>query len=127
MVRVLRISFTVIVALALVTVGLANSTIVTLKLLPDTMANFFGMTGWSVALPLSFVVLISAAFGIAIGLIWEWVRDYRKRSSAKSEARRVAKLEKEIAQLKDTQHKANDEVLSMIDNNDTTPAPNRTK
>ncbi|HSF90791.1 MAG TPA: LapA family protein [Paracoccaceae bacterium] len=101
-------------AVALIAVALANSNVVTLKVLPEDVAAFVGMNA-SVDLPLFIVILGGILVGLLVGFVWEWVREYGQRADAARQAREMRRLEREVARLKGEKHEGKDEVLALLD------------
>ncbi len=102
-----------LLALMLVTVALANRGAVTLRLLPDDLAAFLGLD-LAVEMPLFLVILGGVAAGLLIGFLWEWLREHRHRADASARGREIARLERELASMRDAKGPA-DEVLALID------------
>lgn len=117
MLRYIRIAFIVLTALVLLALALANRTSVTLHLLPEDLASVIGLSAsWS--MPLFVVLFLAIALGVLIGFIWEWLREMRIRSAAKTNSRRVDALERELAVLKDSRaipDPSRDEVLAILE------------
>lgn len=105
--------FLAIVAIVLVTVALANAELVTLRLLPATMAGFLGFT-WQITLPLFLVIFVGIAAGLLIGFVWEWWREHRYRVEMRAERRRRERLEQEVAQMRASGSKG-DDVLALLE------------
>ncbi len=115
MIRVLRYSLLLVLAVCLLVVALANRAPVTIKALPDNIAAFVG-TGWQMELPLYVVIFGGIIAGILIGFVWEWLREHKHRSTATVKTREVAKLERELAVMRDTKPEApKDDVLALLD------------
>jgi len=112
--RYIRYAFLGALGLALISVSLANRQLVDLKLVPDALAELFGFNS-GVSLPLFIVVLGSVAAGVAIGFIWEWIREHKHRRAVGSQAREVRKLSREVNKLKKQKHEGKDEVLAILD------------
>ncbi|WP_112311989.1 lipopolysaccharide assembly protein LapA domain-containing protein [Pseudogemmobacter bohemicus] len=114
MLRYLRFLFICITGIILLTLALANRGAVDLRLLPEGIGSMLGISsGWSV--PLFVVILGSVAIGILVGFVWEWLREMRLRQAAKQQTKTVARLEKEIAVLKDSNSlPPQDEVLAIL-------------
>ncbi len=108
--RAIRTVFLLILAVILVVLALANRQPVTLSL---KFTDY--LPGPSVTLPLFLVVVLALMAGIAIGLIWEWLRESRQRSEAASLAREVANLQREVQGLRDDHAAPADEVLAILD------------
>ena len=108
MIRYIRYIFLGIVGVSLVTVAMANRDPVTLRLVPDEIAEFFGV---SVAAehPLYLVIYGGIISGLLIGFIWEWIREHRMRAEAERAKREVSKLEREVKELKGSKKGSRDE------------------
>ncbi|MCU0816953.1 MAG: LapA family protein [Cypionkella sp.] len=114
MFRYLRYAFLAALALVLVTLALANRNPVVLRALPDTPATFLGFQ-WQMELPLYAVIFGGILAGVLIGFVWEWLREYKHRAEASSKARQVARLERELAVMRDTKPGSKDDVLAILD------------
>ena len=110
--RFLKTAFWGLVALALVVVGLANRGLVTLRVLPEALGNWLGVSP-DIDLPLFLVILLGVALGLVIGLIWEWIREIPERAEARRTARELERLRAEVAREKGTQ--ARTDVLAGLD------------
>ncbi len=114
--KTLRYGFWAIVGLCLIIVGLGNRGAVTVKAMPDPLAELLSISP-DVSLPLFVVIFISVGAGLLIGFLWEWVREFRIRSDARSKAREVDALRREVADLRSkagTPDKG-DDVLALLD------------
>jgi lipopolysaccharide assembly protein A len=105
--------FLALVAIVLVTVALANAELVTLRLLPQTMAGFLGFS-WEITLPLFLVVFGGIAAGLLIGFVWEWWREHRYRVEMRAEKRERQRLERELSQSRPSGRKG-DDVLALLE------------
>ena len=115
MIRYLRLILLVLLGLSLLTVALANRAPVTVKLLPEDLAALTGLT-WAVELPLFLVIFGGIIAGVLIGFVWEWFREHGHRATASQKSREVARLERELAVLKDsTSIPPKDEVLALLE------------
>lgn len=115
MLRYLRLLFVAVTGLALLVLALANRAAVPVRLLPEDMGALLGL-GHAWELPLFLVILGSVALGVLIGFVWEWFREMRIRGAAKGAARRVSRLERELAVLRDQKEGPKDEVLALLEN-----------
>ena len=104
----------VVLTLALLIVALANRALVTLSLLPDDLA---ALLGWQarVEVPLFMVLALGAVLGIALGFVWEWLREHKHRKVARVQTRAVSRLERELAAMKDQTALPDDPVLALLD------------
>ncbi len=114
MIRYLRYIFLAGLALVLLIVALANRATVSVRLLPDDLAV---LTGWSFATeaPLFLVIFAGILAGVLIGFVWEWFREMKHRSTASAKSREVARLERELAVLRDSTSLPQDDVLALLD------------
>ena len=100
--------------IVLVTIALANSTPVTLRLLPAEMAGFLGLT-WEITLPLFLVVFAGLAGGVLIGFVIEWFREHKFRARARRERREKERLAREMTRLKQPAPGRGDDVLALLE------------
>ena len=114
MIRTIRLIFLGLLGLVLVTVALANRGAVTVRLLPERIESFFGLTT-QVALPLYVVIFGGIVAGLLIGFVWEWIREARIRAEADRAKRAVTKLEGEVRALRTRQKGSSDEVLALLE------------
>ena len=115
MLKYLRYLFIALVALVLLSLALSNRQSVPVRLFPEDMANFIGF-GHGVQLPLFLVILVAMAAGVLIGFVWEWFREMRIRGQARTQTKAVARLERELAVLKDSNSvPPKDEVLAILE------------
>lgn len=104
-------------AIVLVTVALANRSVVTLKTLPEFLADVpaLGTLAFSIELPLFIVILGSLISGLLLGFVWEWVREHKHRADASTKGAQVRKLERELKKTQAERDKDKDEVLAILD------------
>lgn len=112
--RYIRYAILGFLGIVLVSVCLANRTIVDLKLLPNAMAELLGMNP-TISLPLFVVVLGGLGAGLVIGFIWEWLREHKHRRAVGTHSREVKKLSREVQKLKQQKHEGKDEVLALLE------------
>jgi uncharacterized integral membrane protein len=115
MIRYLRLLLLALLGLALLIVALANRASVTVQLLPIDLAALTGLT-WAMELPLFVVIFGGIIAGVLIGFVWEWFREHGHRATANQKSREVARLERELAVLKDSSSvPPKDEVLALLE------------
>lgn len=115
MIRYFRLIFLGLLGLGLLTVALANRAAVPVRLLPPDLAALTGLT-WTMEMPLFLVIFAAIIVGVLIGFVWEWFREHGHRATASQKAREVARLERELAVLKDaTSVPPKDEVLALLE------------
>lgn len=115
MIRYLRYLLIAALTLFLLTVSLANRMVVPVNFLPADVAALFGVN-WSVEVPLFLVLFGGVVCGAVIGFTWEWLREHKHRRTASVRGRELARLERELAVMKDSTsvpHK--DDVLALIE------------
>ena len=112
--KTIRYAFWAVIAFFLIVIGLANRDIVTVSAMPDAFSDFLGMAP-STELPLFIVIFVGIAFGLLIGFLWEWIREYRQRAEGRLKAREVEALRREISKLKTKSEDKGDDVLAILD------------
>lgn len=112
--RLVRYLLLGLIGAGLLVIASANRAPVTLRLLPEEVDRFLGM-GRAVELPLFLVIFAGILAGLAIGFIWEWVREAGVRAEASAQRRKVAVLEREVGRLKVNETRPADDILALID------------
>ena len=112
--RYFRYAWLLAVALVCLIVAMANRAPVTLSLLPDDLA---GLLNWQlrVELPLFLVLALGVVLGLALGFVWEWLREHKHRKVARVQTRAVSTLERELAAMKDQTALPEDPVLALLE------------
>ena len=114
MLRILRYVLIGLVGLCLVVFSLSNTGPVQVRAMPDNLAAFLGVH-WQIEAPLFLVMLGGVVAGLLIGFVWEWLREHKHRATARSKAREVSKLEREISVMRDSNTVPQDDILALID------------
>ena len=112
--RFIRLLFVLTLAVILLAIALANRGAVTLKAFPASLDQYFGGS-WQITLPLFLVIFLAIVFGIIVGFIWEWLREAHLRAESKARAQDLARLQREVGDLRRTHAAPKDEVLAIID------------
>ncbi len=112
--RYLRVIFLFLLAIALISVAMANRDLVVLSLLPADFAALLGVN-WSVELPLFLVIFAAIVLGLLIGFVWEWLREHKHRVAASRSGKAAAKLERELAVMRDATSVPKDDILALLD------------
>lgn len=120
MVRWARAFFLLVLAIVLLTVAAANRAQVSVALLPPEVERFLDL-GRTVDLPLFLVIFAAMLAGLALGFVWEWLREARLRDEARGLKQKVMVLERDLARLKGGPDAVRDDVLAMLDTK--RPAP----
>jgi uncharacterized integral membrane protein len=114
MIRIIRYVLLFVAAVALLTVALANRGVVEVRLLPDALATLTGFS-FAVRIPLFLVLFGGIALGVLVGFVWEWAREHKHRSTATRSSKQVARLERELAVMRDSSSTPKDDVLALLD------------
>ena len=112
--RYIRYAFLLVLGLALLTVALANRGPVTLTALPEELATFVGVN-YTVSLPLFVIIFGGIVAGVAIGFVWEWLREHKHRAEAATQRREKEQLAREMKRLKPRDETKGDDVLALIE------------
>ena len=95
--RTIKLIILGLVAVVLVTLGVANMAPVDLYLLPARLAG----TNFVVSsVPLAAVILAAMLFGVVVGEFLEWVRERKHRRTAAERSREIDRLRREVALMK---------------------------
>ena len=115
MMAYLKYGFTALIALILVTVALANRSIVTVQLLPEALASILGFN-FNVTLPLFLILALAVGTGLLLGFIWEWFREHAYRAEAARLRRKNDEMRDELERVRQRlPHSGKDEVLALVD------------
>lgn len=113
MMRVIRVLFLGVLAVALITVAMANRGPLSVRLLPSEVSRLAGFD-WEITLP-TFVVLFAAGvIGLALGFLWEWLREHKHRARAASERKERQRLEQEFSKAGNSSA-SHDEVIEILE------------
>ncbi|PVA05313.1 LapA family protein [Thalassorhabdomicrobium marinisediminis] len=112
--KYIRYTFWAIVAICLIIVGMANRGIVTLRAIPEALANPLGVSP-DINMPLFMAIFIGVGIGLLIGFLWEWVREHQVRAEARRKSREVEALRREVDRLKEQRHEGKDEIVALVD------------
>lgn len=108
----LRYLFLGVLALILLVLALANRAPVTLRVLPEDLGNYLGLTAAFTA-PLFVVFFLAMALGLLIGFVWEWLREHKHRAQARHERSEKERLERELSRSRPRSEE--DDVLALVD------------
>ncbi len=115
MMAYLRYGFTALVALVLVTIALANRSVVEVKLFPDALAALAGFN-FNLSLPLFLMLGLAVGAGLLLGFVWEWFREHGYRAEAARLARENDAMRAQLERAKQVApsiHK--DDVLALVE------------
>ncbi|ESW61604.1 MAG: phosphoribosylanthranilate isomerase [Rhodobacter sp. CACIA14H1] len=114
MLRILRYVLIAVLMVVLLTVALANRAVVPVRLLPEDVGALFGVN-WQMEMPLFLVLFGGVVAGVVIGFTWEWLREHKHRKTASRRGKEVARLERELAVMRDSSSLPGDDVIALID------------
>ena len=102
-----------IVATVLIFIALANREIIRISLVPEE----FSFIGYNFQLntPIFFIFFAGFTFGIMVGFILEWMREYKLRSASSYKTLELNNMKLQIQQLKSEKYKNQDDVLALLD------------
>ncbi len=111
--RLIRLLVLAIIAIVLLVVAMANRDPLTIRMLPDELARLVGVN-WEVTLPAFAVLLGAIVVGVALGFVWEWVREHKHRATAATEGKERRRLEREVKKVAPSEDKG-DDVLALLE------------
>ena len=118
MIRIVKLSFILSVAVVMIFLAIANRDPVVINLLPADLALWLRMD-LSLSLPLFLIIFGAITAGLVLGFVWEWLREHRHRADASRAKRDATRLSRELealrgeARAKDGQ----DEILALLEDN----------
>ncbi len=113
--RIIKYAFLATIGVCLLTVALANRGPVTLRVLPEELADLAGLSA-AVEPPLFLVILGSIVVGLLIGFVWEWLREHRHRREGARARREARRMEREVTRLKGGDPETGDDILALLEN-----------
>lgn len=113
--RTIRLFFVAILAVFLIVVALANREMISVSLLPPSLQELLGGQ-WALTMPAFLALFIAMVFGLLVGVIWEWLRESHLRAESSRRAQDLARLEREVGDLRRTHAAPRDEVVAILDN-----------
>ncbi len=112
--RYIRYAFLAALGIVLISIALANRGLVTLKLLPEALANLIGLNQ-SITLPLFLVIFAGIVAGLLIGFFWEWLREHKYRAEKARTERELQRTKRDLRRVKGKRSEGKDEVLALLD------------
>ena len=113
MLRILNFILSSSLAIVLILFAIANRDLVQISLLPDEL-SFIGFNFYF-NLPLFVVFFGGTIFGIMIGFVLEWMREYKLRSESSRKTRELKGIQRKLQQLKDEKYENQDDVLALLE------------
>ncbi|GIX12444.1 MAG: hypothetical protein KatS3mg118_0403 [Paracoccaceae bacterium] len=110
--RYLRYALLGIILIVVVVLAVANREMVELRLMPDALAFIYQR---SLRMPLFLVLLLTLLLGVALGYVLEWGREMRQRREAAEAKRTIARLQREVEELRRKAGEGQDDVLALLD------------
>ena len=112
--RYIRYAILASIAVDLIVVAMANRDVVTVKALPNELAQIAGLN-LSYEEPLFEVIFAGILGGLVLGFVWEWIREAKERAAAARQAREMERMKAELKRLKTQGSEPQDEVLALLD------------
>ena len=116
MTRYIRVILLTCLSVIILTLAVANRELVDVRLLPSELDCFF-CVGGSLSIPVFVLFLSGVIFGLFVGFVWEWIREMKHRSASNRKSRDLVRVEKELNKLKRDTGQNEDEVLLLLNNN----------
>jgi hypothetical protein len=66
-------------------------------------------------IPIFVVFFGGAIFGIMVGFVMEWMREYKLRSASTRKTRELKGIKQQLQQLKDEKYENQDDVLALLE------------
>ena len=101
------------IAIVLLVLAMANRDPLTIRLMPDELAGLVGVN-WEITLPAFAILLAAVVVGVALGFVWEWVREHKHRATAATETKERQRLEQEVRKVAPSEDKG-DDVLALLE------------
>jgi putative membrane protein len=117
-IRIVKLSFILSVAVVMIVLAIANRDPVVINLLPADLALWLRMD-LSVSLPLFLIIFGAITAGLVLGFVWEWLREHRHRADASRAKRDATRLSRELEALRDEARakEGQDEILALLEDN----------
>lgn len=112
--RYIRYLVLAAIAIALITVAIANRDPLTVRLLPAELEGLAGFS-WQITLPAFLILLVAVLVGVLLGFVWEWVREHRYRAEAVAERKERQRLEREVKMTASEASDNGDDVLALLE------------
>ena len=122
MTRYIRVIFLTCLSVIILTLAVANRELVTVRLLPSEFDGFLGVDV-SLSIPVFVLFLSGVIFGLFVGFVWEWIREMKHRSASNRKSRDLVRVENELNKLKRDTGQNEDEVLRLLNNNQSNQCP----
>ncbi len=116
MIRIIKLSFILCVAVVLIVLAIANRDPVVINLLPADLALWLRID-LSISLPLFLIIFGAITAGLVLGFVWEWLREHRHRADASRAKRDATRLSRELETLKDEARakEGQDDILALLE------------
>ena len=111
--RPIRYLVLAVIAIGLIVIAMANREPLTVGLLPDELSRLLGFN-WEITLPTFAILLGAVILGVALGFVWEWVREHKHRAAAATEGKERRRLEQEVKKVAPSSDKG-DDVLALLE------------
>ncbi len=113
MLRAINYALYGIIAVALIFLALANREVIRINLLPKELI-FLGFD-FHFNIPIFVIFFGGVFFGVMIGFLLEWMREYRLRFESSQKTLELNSMQRQIQQLKDEKYENQDDVLTLLE------------
>jgi len=114
MLRTIKLLILAIIMVGLILIAVANRDPITVKLLPDQLADLAPFPTITPELPLYAVIAVAIAVGLLIGYIIEYLREGKHRRKAAAKSREASHLKNQVRDLQKKTGETEDDVLALL-------------
>jgi len=112
--RLIRLLVLAVIAIALVVIAMANHDPITVRLLPDELAQLLSVN-WEITVPVFLLLFVAMFVGVVLGYVLEWVREHKHRATAATEMRERQRLQKQVRDIAPPSADEGDDVLALLE------------
>lgn len=112
--RLLRLLVLAIIAIGLVVIAMANHGPITVRLLPDELAQLLNVN-WEFTMPVFLLLFVAMFVGVVLGYVLEWAREHKHRVTAVTETRERQRLQKQVKDIAPPSADEGDDVLALLE------------
>ena len=114
MLRTIKLFILAIIMVALILIGVANRDPITVKMVPDGLADLVPFATTTPPLPLFAIVAAAIVVGLLIGYIIEYLREAKHRRRAEAKSREASQLKSKVRDLQKKTGETEDDVLALL-------------
>lgn len=114
MLRTIKLFILAIILIALILIGVANRDTISVKMLPDGLADLVPFATTTPPLPIFVIIAASIAIGLLLGYIIEYLRESKHRRLAAAKSREASQLKGKVRDLQKKTGETDDDVLALL-------------